>query len=587
VLGRSIVMNKIITVIILTVILLSLAGCSDKKVSDVSGDGNDLINTDIREANNNNDIASEDNQNINQENTDISVNNKVNEDSLDEEISIQDDTDFLSNDTSITSNANSKSTDEKVDDVSNTSETDKNNDSSKNDSTNNDSTNNGNELININTDNNNKENNNSKDDINKDDKSVKESIEEQKLSELGELSKKLALQMSKGEFKATHDTLSPLVKLQISLDVLKKGWDDTVADMGDYKDIRTITEKSVENNTVVVYIILNYDNSGIQVMFSYNTNKMLDGLWVSFAPYDSVVDNDTYEEIAISFGDRKDPIEGIFTLPKNVKNPPLVILVHGSGNHDADETIGNNKPFSDLAHGFASHGIAVIRYKESISPKAMIEFTIQDDSLDDAAWAIKYAHGCGKVDTDNIYIVGHSLGGMLAPKIAADNKEVDGIVILAGSPRRLEDIILDQSRILLKEDKSITEAMYKVYMAQTYGEVNKVKNIKESSSEIILGFPASYWYSLNQIDTPKIAKDLDIPILIAQGNADFQVYADIDYVAWQELLSDKENVSFNLYDNLNHLFMKTNGRMDVTEYNIKGTVARKVIDDIAKWILKK
>lgn len=79
---------------------------------------------------------------------------------------------------------------------------------------------------------------------------------------------------------------------------------------------------------------------------------------------------------------------------------------------------------------------------------------------------------------------------------------------------------------------------------------------------------------------------LDIPIFIAQGRADFQVYKDIDYVEWQKLLKDRDNVTFKLYDNLNHLFMKSNGRMNVTEYNIKGTVDSKVIKDIAKWILK-
>lgn len=409
--------------------------------------------------------------------------------------------------------------------------------------------------------------------------------EEQKLSVLGELSKKLALQMSNGEFKETHDTLSPLAKLQISLDVLEQGWKDTVADIGNYKSVREITEEASAKSTTV-YVILDYDNSGIQVLFSYNINEKIDTLWINFAPYESVVDDNFFEEIKISFGDNKNPIEGILTLPKNAKKPPVAILVHGSGNHDADETIGVNKPFRDLAYGLARKGIAVIRYKENI-PNSFDEFTIEDDSLNGASQAIKFAQSCGKVDTDNIIIVGHSLGGMMAPKIAADNKEIDGIVSLAGSPRRLEDIVLDQVKILNKADESITEAVYKLALAQANAQVKKIKELKESSAEIILGYPASYWNSLNQINTPSIVKDLDIPIYIAQGSEDFQVYADIDYIAWQELLKSKDNVTFRLYDNLNHLFMTTNGRMDVTEYNIKGTMEQKVIDDIAKWILKK
>ena len=408
---------------------------------------------------------------------------------------------------------------------------------------------------------------------------------EEKLSELGELSRKLALQMSKGDFKKTHDSLSPQLKLQLTLSTLEQGWINTVADMGGYKSVREITEEISASGTVI-NVILDYDNSGVRVLFSYSKNsKKLDGLWINFAPYESVANDDSYEEINISFGDSKNPIEGKLTLPKNIKNPPVAILVHGSGTHDEDETIGVNKPFRDLAHGLAKKGIAVIRYKENI-PKSLDEYTIEDDCLNAASHAIKYAWSCGKVDTDRIIVIGHSLGGMMAPKIAADNKEVGGIVSLAGSPRRLEDIVLDQVKILNKADESITEAVYKFTLAQVNAQVKKVKELKESSSELILGSPASYWYSLNQIDTSSIVKGLDIPIFIAQGSEDFQVYANIDYLAWQELLKGKNNVTCRLYDNLNHLFMPAQGRMDISEYNIKGTMEHKVIDDIAKWILK-
>lgn len=410
---------------------------------------------------------------------------------------------------------------------------------------------------------------------------------DKELSELEELSKSLALKMNKGEFKEIIDYLSPIVKLQLTEKVLKQSWDSAIKDLGSFKGIREIREEVDETNTEVI-VILNYDTCGLQILFSYNKDKKLDTLWIEYAPYEpEIVSNDDFEESEISFGDSKKPIKGILTLPINVKKPPVAILVHGSGNHDADESIGSNKPFRDLAYGLARHGIAVIRYNESNSQSTNPEFTIQDDSLNDASWAIKYAQKLGKVDTDRIYIIGHSLGGMMAPKIAADNKEVDGIVSLAGSPRKLEDIVLDQNRILLQADKTVTPAKLNIHMAQVQMAVNKIKNLKESSSEIILGYPASYWYSLNQIDIPKIVKKLNIPIFIAQGSADFQVYADIDYVAWQELLKDKDNVTFRLYDNLNHLFMTSNGRMDFTEYNIKGTVDSQLIDDIAEWILSK
>lgn len=405
------------------------------------------------------------------------------------------------------------------------------------------------------------------------------------LSELGELSKELTMNMSKGNFKETYNTLSPLVKLQLTEMALKESWDMVVTDLGSFKDIRSITEETADKITTVT-VILNYEHTGVKIVFYYNADKKLDGLWLNYAPYEpEITSNKYFKESAITFGSKKNPINGIFTLPKNVKKPPVVILVQGSGDHDADESIGSNKPFRDLAHGLAKKGIAVIRYNESSSITSKADFTIQDDCLNDAAAAIKYAKSLKTVDTKRIYIIGHSLGGMMAPKIAADNKDVAGIVSLAGSPRKLEDIILDQTKVLLEADKSVTPLVLNYYMSQIQTAVNKVKNLKKSSEEIILNYPASYWYSLNQIDIPAIVKQLDIPIFIAQGSADFQVYADIDYVAWQDLLKDKKNVTFKLYDNLNHLFMKSNGRISTTEYNIKGTVDSRVIDDIAKWIL--
>ncbi|HPU63091.1 MAG TPA: dienelactone hydrolase family protein [Mobilitalea sp.] len=410
--------------------------------------------------------------------------------------------------------------------------------------------------------------------------------EDKELSELGKLSKKLALQMIKGEFKETYNTLSVGAKQQLTLEYLEQVWNDVVTDLGSYKGIRSITEEKVKTNTVV-NVILNYDNCGMLIQFSYNTYKKLDGLWITYAPYEpEPVSNKYFEETIITFGDKKKPIKGILTLPKNVKKPPVAILVPGSGDHDADESIAVNKPFRDLAHGLAKQGIAVIRYNESTPLSSKPEFTIQDDSLNDAAQAIKYAKTLKSVDKNRIYIIGHSLGGMMAPKIAADNKEVKGIVCLAGSPRKLEDIIVDQTRKMLEADKSVTPEMLKIYMAQLRPAVNKIKELKEGSTEIIFNYPASYWYSLNQIDIPKIVKKLNIPIFIAQGSEDFQVFADIDYEAWKDILKNKNNVTFKLYDNLNHLFMKSNGRTDVTEYSIKGTVDSRVINDIVKWIKK-
>lgn len=99
-----------------------------------------------------------------------------------------------------------------------------------------------------------------------------------------------------------------------------------------------------------------------------------------------------------------------------------------------------------------------------------------------------------------------------------------------------------------------------------------------------LGLPESYWLSLNAIETPAILGELDIPMLIMQGGADFQVSAENDFGAFKELLKGRENVEFKLYEGLNHLFMPTSGKRDLSEYEAKSNVAVEPIEDIARFI---
>ena len=139
-------------------------------------------------------------------------------------------------------------------------------------------------------------------------------------------------------------------------------------------------------------------------------------------PTTSVQDKIKETDIQVCTGNFKLP--GTLTLPKNGKDLPVVILVHGSGASDRDETVGANKPFRDLAYGLAERGIAVIRYDKRTkvygadSAPAGKEITFDEESVDDALSAIKLARSIPTINPERIYILGHSLGGTLAPRIA-------------------------------------------------------------------------------------------------------------------------------------------------------------------------
>lgn len=425
--------------------------------------------------------------------------------------------------------------------------------------------------------------------INMDDKAKEKDMntESSEVIDLKELSEKYALQLIAGEFDLTYETLSLTVRQQMSKEDLKLGWDTTVASLGEFIQIYETDEITQDQNTIVK-VILEYENSGLEISFTYNSSDKLDGLWLNYKSLKIELEiNDKFEEAEILVGEGGYPVKGILTLPKGIENPPVVILVHGSGTHDVDETIELNKPFRDIAYGLAEQGIASIRYQEQLLqyPELVSDnLTINEDSLEDAAKAISYAVSCGQVDTDRIFIIGHSLGGMMAPKIASDHPEVAGIICLAGSPRKLEDIVVDQQNLMIGISEGLTEEQKSGYISDAETQATAIRELKEGDTQVLFGIAASYWYSLNQIDIYNIVKDLNIPMLIAQGSADWQVYADKDYVEWQELLGDRDNVTFHLYDNLNHLFMTNDDSVVLDQYTNKGTVDQQLIDDMAAWI---
>jgi dienelactone hydrolase len=162
----------------------------------------------------------------------------------------------------------------------------------------------------------------------------------------------------------------------------------------------------------------------------------------------------SFHEVDVTVESGAWKLPGTLTLP-NGKGPfPAIVLVHGSGPEDQDETIGPNKPFKDLAWGLASQGIAVLRYvkrtkqygAQSVNPGAA--FTVNDETMDDARAAVALLAARPDIDPNQIYILGHSEGGTLAPRIASGDKQVAGIVVAAGAVRPLQDLIVAQSKYI-------------------------------------------------------------------------------------------------------------------------------------------
>lgn len=326
-----------------------------------------------------------------------------------------------------------------------------------------------------------------------------------------------------------------------------------------------------------------------EIILHFNKDYKVNEIWYNSSS--PIPENGKYfkeEKINIS---EEFELEGLLTLPKNNKKAPVVILVHGTGYFNADESVGENRPFADIAHSLAEQGIATVRYNERFYQYGNLadgSETVYTEAIDDACTAVKQLANDSRINTDKIFVAGHSLGGMVTPKIAELCPEVDGIISLAGSPRRLVDIGREQGIISIKESplyKTEEERKNAIEYINYYFDL--IENLTEDSNEYLGQHSATFWRSTNNLDAKSSIEKLSIPMLILQGKDDFQVFADKDYVEWQKLLNGRDNCHFKLYDGLNHFFMKSNGYKIFDgnkEYLVPGHVDQRVLDDMAEFI---
>lgn len=309
----------------------------------------------------------------------------------------------------------------------------------------------------------------------------------------------------------------------------------------------------------------------------------------------SSTDNPSENGKAVTFGSEDFPLEGTLLYPEGEGPFPAVVLVHGSGPNDRDETIMGNKPFKDLAEGLASKGIAVLRYDKRTythglkysDPKVAAEVTIYNEVIDDAIYAVEYLKDQPNIDTEKLIVIGHSLGANQAPRIAKGQSDIAGIAILGGNVTPLQDLMVYQYEYLFSLDETADEATKAVQNTQLGEIILAVKMINSeelsltTDPALTMGVPAKYWMDIRDYNPVEIAKTLEIPMIIMQGGRDYQVPPS-EFEMWKEGLGDQ--AEYRYYESLNHLFIEGEGTPSPDEYAVPGKVDPQVINDLAEWI---
>jgi len=377
---------------------------------------------------------------------------------------------------------------------------------------------------------------------------------------------------------------------------LAKIWSQLETAMGKFKGVGESKGMQFEDY-YQLETQLQFEKKNLRYRLAFDKDNRISGMY--FIPYKTrrtptleMANTDKYQEMPIKVHTADLDLPGTLCIPKNVDNFPIVVFVHGSGPNDRDETIGPNKLFRDLAHGLAELGIASIRYDKrslvnpstlmDIGDKSMLDAVVTDDALT----AVELAKTIQNINPNKVFVLGHSLGAMMAPRIAKKNSNINGIIMMAGNARPLEDLVYDQYKYIFNQDGlSKTE---KAKLRQIAKEVKNVKHLdkllaKGERVELPITSDVRFWKAINDYNQVETAKSIPQSMLIMQGLRDYQVTSR-EYKIWQHKLHKKNNVSFKSYAKLNHLFLEGEGKSVPKEYEIKGNVPQYVISDIATWI---
>lgn len=390
----------------------------------------------------------------------------------------------------------------------------------------------------------------------------------------------------------------------LSAEKLGQIWDQVLAQAGPFQKIvlSHVVERSGFHNAVVTCA---FQNAELNIFFSFDDAGHIVGLhftpsrnpeaappaspWTA-PPY---ADQTKFHEEPLTVSDGQWQLPGTLTLPNGKGLFTAVVLISGSGPNDADETIGPNKPFKDLAWGLATNGFAVLRYTKRTrqygaqSAADMQNFTVKDEYLDDARAAVALLTSHPEINSKRIFLAGHSEGGYLAPRIAASDSQIAGIIILEGETRSLQSLMIAQLQYqasLGGPNASQIEAA--IPEAEKEAAAMDSPDLKPGTVVPLLGvqFPSSYVLDLRGYDPCAVVANLKIPIYVTQGGRDYQI-TTTDFAGWQKALAGHSNATLKLYPSFDHPLYAGTGPSKPEEYLAPGQhVSPEIVSDLAAWL---
>ena len=299
---------------------------------------------------------------------------------------------------------------------------------------------------------------------------------------------------------------------------------------------------------------------------------------------------------------------GTLTLPLGQGPFPAVLLITGSGQQDRDETLLGHRPFLVLADYLTRRGIAVLRVDDRGFGESTGDFSAATtaDFATDVETGVAYLKTRPEVNIHKIGLIGHSEGGVIAPMVAARNRDVAFIVMMAGTGVPGDQVIAEQTRLILEANGVSHEAAEKRGAA----ELETLTLVKQEKDPAVLGQKlreklagrvpeAQIGTAIMQVNSPWMRyfinydpaialSKITCPVLVLNGAKDLQVSPEQNLPPIRRALEAAGNKHFEIAElpGLNHLFQTATTGSPNEYAQIDETIAPVALQTIAEWVVQ-
>ena len=401
--------------------------------------------------------------------------------------------------------------------------------------------------------------------------------------------------LTQGDYEKVNRDFAPDVASKVTPESLRAGWGRIQRTAGTFKRLGDLQSRTVFHHLLLA-ADLEFSKATVTALIGCDAQDrirtfrlMPPGELVATGAQPSAALPDAGVTRVLDVPSPFGPLPGTLLLPKGKGPFPVVLLLAGSGPNDRDETIGPNKPLRDMAEGLAASGIGSFRYdkrthvygKEAVTAT----LTVDDEVTDDALAALQLLARQPDVDPHRLFVLGHSLGAFMAPRVGQRNPRLAGLILLAAPAKMGPDVLMRQIRYLAP-----MQGASQTQLDQLLAPLIKTRDMlahadpRHPPAGDFFHAPASYWLSLRDYDPIATARKLRIPMLVLQGGSDYQVTPHDDFSRWQAAFARDQRVKLVEYPGLSHLFMPAGQPPSAADYDKPGHVQARVLQDIVSWI---